>query len=131
MTKPALLLCAGIVLLPLLSGCRKDAGEGGLATVRGTVWGRDLDQDGFLKTEGLLGDQRVFIGAEGEAAHFETTRSSYDGSFEFRGLRKGTYDVWAFSRCDTCALEDTAVLRGVTVDSRKETVTADTLFVNF
>lgn len=105
------------------AGCRKEPGEGGLATVQGKVWARDLDNDGFLKTEGYIGDERVFIGVEGESTSFESVRTSFDGSYKFSFLRKGTYSVWVFSRCDSCTLEQAARIQTATVEDRKETVT--------
>lgn len=115
----------------VLAACEKEPGEGGRATVQGKVWGRDLDNDGFLKTEGFLGDQRVYIGVDGEATSFETVRTSYDGSYSFPFLRKGNYKVWVFSRCDSCALEDTAYIQTATIDDRKETVTLADFTVEF
>lgn len=115
----------------ILTACEKEPGEGGRATIDGKVWGRDLDNDGFLKTEGYLGDERVYIGVEGEAASFETVRTSYDGAYSFPFLRKGDYKVWVFSRCDSCALEDTAYIQTATIDERKETVTLGDFTVDF
>lgn len=116
-----------------LAACEKEPGEGGLATIQGKIWGRDLDNDGFVKTEGYLGGERVYIGvADGSRTdYFETARSSYDGTYTFPFLRKGDYRVWVFSRCDTCALEDTVRLQTVTIRERKETVTLPDMTVEF
>jgi hypothetical protein len=112
-----------LLLAALASGCRKEPGEGGLATVQGKVWARDLDKDGFVKTEGYIGDERVFIGVDGENTSFESVRTSFDGSYRFSFLRKGNYKVWVFSRCDSCVLEQATRIQTTTVDARKETIT--------
>ncbi len=131
MTPKTILNSLLFTITAVLAACEKEPGEGGRATVQGKVWGRDLDNDGFLKTEGFLGDQRVYIGVDGEATSFETVRTSYDGSYSFPFLRKGDYKVWVFSRCDSCALEDTAYIQTATIDDRKETVTLADFTVEF
>ena len=125
-----------IILLSIgsgLSSCEKEPGEGGLATIQGKVWGRDLDNDGFPKTEGYLGGERVYIGVNDGARtdYFETVRTSYDGTYTFPFLRKGDYRVWVFSRCDSCLLEDTVRLQTATIRDRKETVTLPDMTVEF
>lgn len=107
----------------LAVSCRKEPGEGGLASIQGKVWARDLNNNGFVKTEGYIGDQRVYIGVEDETTSFETVRTSYNGSYKFPFLRKGDYKVWVFSRCDSCLLEDTAFIQTITISERKEEVT--------
>ena len=115
------------------AGCEKEPGEGGRATIQGKVWGIDLDNDGFPKTEGYLGDQRVYIGVNegGRTDYFENVRTSYDGTYTFPFLREGDYRVWVFSRCDTCALEDTVRIQTATIGDRKETVTLPDFTVQF
>ncbi len=119
---------SGLVYFLLLSflftACKKDAGPGGLATIQGKVYGRDITTSGTLRGEGYLGDQRVFISVSGNAISFDDVRTSYDGSYRFSFLRKGTYDVWAFSDCDTCAFKQRAVLQnGIIISDKKEVKT--------
>jgi hypothetical protein len=122
-----------ISIATILASCEKEPGEGGLATIQGKVWGRDLDNDGFVKTQGYLGGVRVYIGVDDGARsdYFETVRTSYDGTYTFPFLRKGDYRVWVFSRCDTCVLEDTVRLQTATIRERKQTVTLPDMTVEF
>lgn len=116
-------LCFSAILIAAAGlGCKKEAGPGGLATIKGKVYGRDITASGGLRAEGYIGDVRVFISVSGNPSYFEDIRTSYDGSFEFRFLRKGSYDLWTYSDCDTCLLKQQLVMRqGVTIDGRKET----------
>ena len=122
-------------LVAVFASCEKEPGEGGLATIQGRIWGRDLDNDGFPKEngEGYLGGERVYIGVAAAARtdYFETVRTSYDGTYTFPFLRKGDYRVWVFSRCDSCQLEDTVRMQTVTIRERKETVTVPDMTVEF
>lgn len=124
-------------LLPLaivftIYSCKKDPGPGGLATIRGKIYGIDLTTSGDVKDSGYLGNQRVFIGVAGEPAHFDDVRSSYDGSFEFKFLRKGSYDVWTFGDCDTCTWKQQKVMvSGVEISEKKQTVEVGDMKVLF
>jgi hypothetical protein len=113
-----------LLFTTLLAACQKDAGPGGLATVKGKVYGRDITTGGNLKAEGYLPDWRVYISVSGDPGYFEDMKTSYDGSYEFKFLRKGNYDVWAFSDCDTCLIKTQLVMKkGIKVSDKKETVT--------
>jgi hypothetical protein len=124
------LFTTGIALLALLcfAACKKDAGPGGLASIKGKVYGTDVTTAGNIKSQGYIGDQRVFIGVSNDPYSFEDVRTSYDGSYEFRFLRKGTYDVWAYSDCDTCVQKQKLVIKkGIEISDKKETVMVEDL----
>lgn len=117
----------------LLAGasCKKEAGEGGLATITGKVYATDISSSGVLKAEGYLGEARVYISVAGETAFFEDTRTSYDGSYRFDFLRKGSYDIWTYSDCDTCQWAQKYQIQSVTIDDKRETVTVPDLHIIF
>jgi len=119
----AFILVLPVLLLTVLAGCKKDPGFGGQATVKGKVYVKDYDKSGYLKSEGYTGDLRVTIGVAGAAAELDDQRTRYDGSFEFKFLRKGRYEVWVYSQCDTCATEQTAVVQEVELTGKKQTLT--------
>jgi hypothetical protein len=128
------LFTTGIVLLGMICfvSCRKEAGPGGLASVKGKVYGIDVTTSGDVKSEGYVGDQRVYIGVTNDTYSFQDVRTSYDGTYEFKYLRKGTYDVWAYSDCDTCAWKQKLVIKkGIEISDKKETVTVEDLKIIF
>lgn len=122
-----------IVLLIAITflSCSKEEGYGGLATITGKVYGKDYNSSGYLVGEGYIGDVSVYISKSGETAYFDKVDSAYDGSFSFKFLQKGTYDIWAFGDCDTCTWDQTFTKQTITISSSKETVTTEDLVITF
>ena len=114
-----------------LFSCSKDEGYGGLATITGKVYGKDFNSSGYLVGEGYIGDVSVYISKSGETAYFDKVDSAYDGSFTFKFLHKGTYDIWVYGDCDTCAWDQTFTKKTITISSSKETVTTEDLVITF
>lgn len=122
-----------IILLFAISflSCSKEEGYGGLATIKGKVYGKDFNSSGYLVGEGYLGDISVYISKRGSTNYFDKVDSAYDGSFTFKFLHKGTYDIWVFGDCDTCTWEQTFVKKTIRISSTKQTVTSEDLVVTF
>lgn len=122
-----------IVLLIAISflSCSKDEGYGGLATITGKVYGKDFNSSGYLVGEGYLGDVSVYISKSGETNYFDKVDSAYDGSFTFKFLYEGTYDIWAYGDCDSCAWDQIFVKKTITISSSKETATSEDLVITF
>ena len=124
------LICLFLVSVSFLS-CSKDEGYGGLATIKGKVYGKDYNSSGYLIGEGYLGGTKVYISKSGETAYFDKVDSAYDGSFTFKFLHTGTYDIWAYGDCDTCTWDQVYVKKTITISSTKETVTTENLVIPF
>ena len=121
-----------LLIVLFLVSCKKDPGPGGLATIKGKVFGTDVTSSFELRDSGYVGDQRVYIAVANDADFFDDVRTSYDGSFEFKFLRKGTYDVWTYSDCDTCVWKQQMVIRkGIEVSDKKAAVTIEDLRIIF
>jgi hypothetical protein len=92
-----------VVLLLGLSSCDKEPGEGGSSTIRGKVISRDYILFPSIYTDGPAQELDVYIcyGVDDNAID-ERTRTSFDGSFKFSGLRKGDYRIFVYT-------EDTAL----------------------
>jgi hypothetical protein len=124
------LIILSILLLSFVS-CKKEAGPGGLATIRGKVFGTDVTVNGNTRATGYIGDVRVFISVANNPSYFDDIRTSYDGSYEFKFLREGRYDVWAFSDCDTCAWKQRYDLKGIEITSKRQTVDVEDINIIF
>ena len=111
--------------------CSKEEGYGGLATITGKVYAKDYNSSGYLVGEGYIGDVAVYISKSGETAYFDKVDSAYDGSFTFKFLYKGTYDIWVYGDCDSCTWDQTFVKKTITISSSKETVTTEDLIITF
>lgn len=89
-----ILLAAGVCL----SGCKKPAGPGGKATIKGKVYAYDFDNtQRFLISKGYSADEKVYIMYGNENTIGNDVRTSADGSFEFKYLNKGHYKIFVNS----------------------------------
>lgn len=108
--------------LVLLSSCKKYEGPGGKASITGTVIGKKYDGAGNLLASYALMKHDVFIiyGNDTDNTIFnDDTKSSYDGKFKFDKLVKGTYRIFTYSKCPTCASGDTTLLYTVEISDKK------------
>lgn len=124
LSKTQRLLLLIICFLPLstISSCTKEPGEGGLASISGKVFAHDYDKQGNLKAEGYVGEIRVYISVEGSSELLDDVRTQYDGSYEFPFLRKGNYQLWVFTQCDSCVNDQMPVVQKASITERKQRV---------
>jgi hypothetical protein len=118
-----------IIVFVLISlsffSCKKQPGEGGFASIEGKVYVKDYDDSYTIVTaEYYLPSETVYIiyGDGTEVAN--TVKTSYDGSFKFNYLRKGTYKIFVLSEDSTkpfLAVPKEELLQ-VTITKRKEKV---------
>ena len=82
----------------------KEAGNNGSATIRGKVWAKSYNAT-FTELKGAYyaGDEEVYLKCGNETAYSERIRTAYDGSYEFKNLRKGKYQVYIYSEDSTMA----------------------------
>lgn len=77
------------------SACTKEEGEGGKATIAGTLY--KIKSDGIERQS----DEAVYIIYGGEGTNYDDdVKTSYDGSFRFEYLREGNYTIFAYTDCD-------------------------------
>ena len=91
-------------IISFFISCKKDPGPGGTSTIQGRVHAQHVTQGGVIDTSYYDEDDRVYIvyGTSGDAED-DDTRSSFDGSYKFQCLQKGTYRIWVYSK-DTTGL---------------------------
>ncbi|MBX7182844.1 MAG: carboxypeptidase-like regulatory domain-containing protein [Bacteroidia bacterium] len=105
-----------------LQACKKEAGEGGLASIKGKVYGYDINSYGVLVDSGYVGDYRVSISYGDHAWFDDDTRTSPSGDFVFQGLQKGRYRLTVYSQCDTCAFNQTYSEQWAEISTAKQEV---------
>lgn len=121
-----------VIATTLFFSCKKQPGLGGLATIKGKIYGTDVTSSGTVRDSGYLGNQTVFISAAGDTYSFDDVKSSYDGTFQFKFLQKGNYDIWTYSNCDTCLWKQKKVLLpSINISGRKETVDVGVIKIIF
>lgn len=119
-----------VTILLLLQSCSKEEGFGGLATIRGKVFGQNFNQNGVLIAENYIGDVRVYISKHEDPIPFGDVRSSYDGSYEFEFLHEGKYDIWVFGDCDFCPWDQMFDKKTVEITSKRQTVEVEDLVIS-
>lgn len=100
----AFLLCFSI----LIPGCEQDPGEGGRATITGSVIWRDTYSSPILNIEDSViaeypaVEERIYLTYGSEGVYDDDFRTDFDGKYEFKFLRKGVYKLFAYHKCEDC-----------------------------
>lgn len=124
MKKFLLLVTLGIII----SSCSKYEGEGGSSTIKGVVREQRFNSLGNLISEYPVADQDVFIIYGNESTFYDDDiKTSYDGSFEFRYLKKGNYTVFVYEDCSTCPSGVKEVKIPVEITNNNQIVDLDTI----
>lgn len=118
------ILVLAAVLFAFLS-CSKEEGYGGLASIEGKVYGKDYNSNNVLVNQDYIGGMKVYISKHGESAYFDSMDSAYNGSFKFKNLHAGTYDLWVFGDCDSCAWDQVYELVTVEVSKKEDKFIGD------
>ncbi len=109
MKKYILSIAIGSALL--FSQCQKEAGEGGLATIKGMVnkeFRNVLNNPSTALDDQIpAADQEVYIVYGDHISPDEKVVTNYKGEFSFTGLRKGDYTIYTYSQ-DTSATQTAA-----------------------
>ena len=119
-----------LIIIPLFNSCKKVEGQGGSSEIVGQVIIRDYDAFGDLIAEYPAQDERVHIIYGTETNYYDDDYdTSFDGSYRFQFLTKGTYQVFVYQKCNTCPSGDEEVLKVVTIDNNNSTVVAPDLII--
>jgi hypothetical protein len=126
------LIFSTLIVLLLVSSCAKDAGEGGSSSIKGKVWGKYYNKTfTSLIGEAYAPKKDVYIIYGDDASYGDKQETCYDGSFEFKYLRKGKYKVYAYSLDTTLTNPATqfAVIAEVEITKNGETVVTDDIVI--
>ena len=105
------------VLTMILFSCKKDPGEGGTSSIFGKVYARDYNSTfTVLQGEYYAPDKYVYIIYGDGKDYGNKIKTSYDGTYEFKYLRPGSYHVYCFSKDSTLQTNaEIAVMKDVTI----------------
>ena len=86
--------------LLLIAACKKPAGPGGKASIKGKVYVKDFNTAAYGPpiSEYYGAGETVFVCYGTSNSVGNTVRTSTDGSYEILYLRKGHYKIFALSR---------------------------------
>ncbi|MCX7728032.1 MAG: hypothetical protein N2203_01035 [Bacteroidia bacterium] len=122
-----------IAFLIILFSCKKPPGPGGNASIKGkvTMYFYDASTNTFSKKYPGA-DVDVYIIYGSETSYGDRIRTDYEGDFEFKYLRKGSYTIYVYST-DTVAFKGPpanpkapkiAIKKTVTISKNKQTLDA-------
>ncbi|MBA3704462.1 MAG: hypothetical protein H0W84_00750 [Bacteroidetes bacterium] len=121
----------GIVSLLLISSCKKEAGPGGTSSINGKVYARYYNKNfSILADSAYAPDLDVYIIYGNEQTFGERQRTTYDGSYKFKYLQKGSYKIYTYSKDSTGAYKyyvnqyspDVVVVKDVKIAKNKQSV---------
>ena len=122
-----IIISAGIILF---SACEKNEGKGGKSTIQGTVYQNVYDNSGNFVAKEEAREVNVYIVYGESGVYDDNMDSHYDGTYEFKYLYPGTYNIFAYSDCDSCASNTVAVEVSVQITDKNETVVATDIVVD-
>jgi hypothetical protein len=124
MKKLFIMLSVMLISVAILYSCKKDAGEGGTSSIYGKVKVRDYDPTfTILQDVYYAQDQKVFIIYGDDKGIDDDVRTSYDGTYEFKYLRPGTYHIFVYSKDSTLqSLADIAIIKTVEITKNHQDV---------
>jgi hypothetical protein len=121
------LFVLSIVILSLTS-CSKYEGEGGSSTIKGIVREQKYNSLGNVIAEYPIADQDVYIIYGNESNFYDDDiKTSYDGSFEFRYLKKGNYRIFVYEDCNTCPSGKKEVMKTLEITKNNQIIDLDTI----
>jgi hypothetical protein len=110
----------------MLVSCSKDPGEGGTSSISGKVFAKDYNSTfTVLQSEFYVSDIWVYIIYGNDKDYGDRIKTSYDGTYEFKYLRPGTYHIYAYSKDSTMQTNAAvAVIRDVDIQKNYRAVEA-------
>ncbi|MBL4658418.1 MAG: hypothetical protein JKX73_10490 [Flavobacteriales bacterium] len=125
----------GIYLLILVSigfsSCKKEAGDGGLATIEGILYEDLYDPAGAFSEQVPAAVKKVYLAYGDNTSYDDRVDTDANGKYQFKSLQKGEYRLYAFSDCSTCSSGSVEVEVDVTISDKKGiTLASDITVVN-
>jgi len=117
--------------LSVCFACNKTEGEGGTSSIQGIVIKQDFNNAGILKNEYLAPDEKVYlIYGKDDNIYNDDVNTHFDGRYSFDFLKKGNYQLFAYSECkeDTCP-DLVPVFVDVKITESNQIVNAATLYI--
>lgn len=120
-----------LFLLLLCSvACRKEAGPGGNASIRGNIHAYHYNSTFTVFINDYpAADVYVYIIYDDDYSYSKRIKTDYEGDFEFQYLYPGQYQIYTYSLDSTLQAPSgsIALIRDVTIDKHDDIVQLDTL----
>ncbi|MBI3521335.1 MAG: hypothetical protein HY062_18485 [Bacteroidetes bacterium] len=125
-------ILVGLTLICCFSGCKKDAGSGGKATIKGKVYAKNYNSSAtLLLNEYYIQGENVYITYGNDVAVADNVKTSYDGTYVFPYLRKGKYKIFVVSKdINSSGLDATVpVIHEVEITGKKQVIELSDLVI--
>ncbi|MCX6249966.1 MAG: hypothetical protein NTX61_04355 [Bacteroidetes bacterium] len=132
MKRKIIFICSIFILSGIMLGsCKKEPGTGGNSTIYGKVFVKDYNSSFTVLQEEYYGpDIWVYIIYGDDRDYGDRIITSYDGTYEFKYLRKGTYHIYAFSKDSTLqTAAPVAVMKDEVISKNNETIQVPDLII--
>ena len=117
------------ILLLVFSSCKKVEGPGGAVTLKGVIIERNHVGTSIFEYPAANQDIYLIDGSE-NSFYDEDLKSSFDGSFEFRYLQKGDYQIFVYEDDNSVASGMSEVLVDVSATQNNQVITLDTIYID-
>ena len=117
------------ILFMVFSSCRKVEGPGGSVTIKGVVIERNHVGTSIFEYPAADQDVYIIYGSE-NSFYDDDVSTSYDGSFEFRYLQKGDYQIFAYQDNPFVASGTYEVLVQVNASENNQVIILDTIYID-
>jgi hypothetical protein len=120
-----------LVLFILTTSCKKEPGPGGKSTIYGKVLVKDYNSTFTVLQETYYGPGIwVYLVYGDDRDYGDRVQTGYDGTWEFKYLRPGTYKVYALSRDSTLQTNaEVPVITDVVVPNQKQDIEVSDLVI--
>ena len=120
-----------LLALLFLGSCTKSAGTGGQATIKGKIIIQNINVLGNISAEYDAQEHDVYIiYGDNDNTFDDDIKTSHDGTFEFKYLNQGNYEIFTYSECVSCPNgQDSLIKINTSVGSRNETVELDNIII--
>lgn len=111
--------------------CKKEEGEGGNSSIYGKVFVKDYNAEFTQIKEEYYGpDEWVYIIYGDNKDYGDRILTNFDGTYEFKYLRPGTYTVYCYSKDSTLVTSaPLPVIRKVDISDKKQEVEVPDLVI--
>ncbi len=109
-----------IIVISLISlfSCKKEEGEGGRSSIKGKI--HMTDKTGSVQGDYDVPDYDVYIiyGTENDI-YDDDMKTNYDGTFEFKNLREGSYKIYTYTANSTVTSGVSPVFVSTTIEKNE------------
>ncbi len=119
---------AGLIFIS--SSCAKVEGPGGSSSIVGKIRVEVKDVAGNIINEYDAQNEDVFLMYGDDGTFYDDdVKTSYDGSFEFNYLQKGSYKLFVYQDCNSCASGKEPVFVEVEITESKTALDVGTITI--